>query len=200
MKNNCIDCGKGISKSHNRCRSCAQRLRWKNSFSSKSYYCKDCKSKICMVTALYGKGRCRSCSHKGNKNAFYGKNHSLETKIHFSKIRTGIKPKPFTEEHKRKISESHTREKNWNWKGGRSKDDKGYILIYSPNHTFAVHGKYVREHRLIMEKYLGRYLTRKEVVHHINGIKTDNRIENLVLCTDNKEHLRNYHKCESRKF
>lgn len=66
------------------------------------------------------------------------------------------------------------------WKGGR-RLDAGYVWIYSPEHPFANSGSYVAEHRLIMEHKLGRYLTPNEVVHHINGIRSDNRIENLQL-------------------
>lgn len=66
------------------------------------------------------------------------------------------------------------------WKGGRYKDDKGYIRIYAPDHPYGKNG-YVLEHRLVMENKLGRYLLRTESVHHINGIKDDNRPENLQL-------------------
>ena len=73
------------------------------------------------------------------------------------------------------------------WNGGIRHTGGGYISIYSPNHPFRGSQKYVMEHRLVMEKFLGRYLNPNELVHHLNGIKTDNRIENLYLM-DKKNH------------
>ena len=80
------------------------------------------------------------------------------------------------------------------WKHGKIKCN-GYWLIYKPNHPKAnsMGSGYVRQNRLIMEEFLGRYLTNDEIVHHINGIKDDDRIENLVVMT-NEEHLSIHHK------
>ena len=72
-------------------------------------------------------------------------------------------------------------------KGGRYKvKNSGYILVYSPKHPFKNSSGCIFEHRLVVEKYLGRYLTKNEVVHHKNGVKDDNRIKNLELINKKK--------------
>lgn len=76
---------------------------------------------------------------------------------------------------------SQRMEKNPLWKGGRSLDKKGYVLLRRWDHPNAERSGYVREHRLVMSHHLGRPLRKDEIIHHINGIKTDNRIENLSI-------------------
>ena len=75
-------------------------------------------------------------------------------------------------------------ENNHNWAGGKQ-NKNGYIYCYSPNHPTLKNKvnnrRYVAEHRLVMEKMLGRYLLSTEEIHHKNAIKDDNRPENLEL-------------------
>jgi hypothetical protein len=57
---------------------------------------------------------------------------------------------------------------------------QGYVTLYKPDHPMARHGR-VLEHRLVVEEQIGRFLTSAEHVHHINGVKTDNCLENLKV-------------------
>ncbi len=94
-----------------------------------------------------------------------------------------------SDEQKRKLSLAFLMEKNPQWKGGKIKDRHGYILIKVCGHPCANSLGYVREHRLVMEKKLGRYLKKGEVVHHVNHNKADNRSKNLVLYSSGGKHL-----------
>ena len=81
-------------------------------------------------------------------------------------------------------------ERNRNWRGGRMIDKGGYILLKKKDHPFANRQGYVREHRLVVEDKLGRYLTPEEVVHHIDGNVANNHPDNLEVYSSNAEHLK----------
>ena len=110
---------------------------------------------------------------KGNKNPKFGKR--------------------FTQKERKEMSEM-IKELNFNtgkkcrfWKGGK-RITNGYLEIYYPTHPFCNNKKYVRKHRLVMEKHLERLLKPEEIVHHINGQIRDNRFKNLMLFASNSEH------------
>ena len=126
--------------------------------------------------------------YKGNKlyvcaeckKEFYAPQYRSRTKEQFcsqkcAKIKMG----------KNRLTDNHP-----NWKGGRQKTPRGYIYILKKDHPFANKSGHIMEHRLIMEKKIGRYLTKVEVVHHINHKLDDNRIENLILFATEQEHMK----------
>jgi hypothetical protein len=86
--------------------------------------------------------------------------------------------------------------RNPSWRHGRHYSRDGYCLIPAPEgHPYARKAKRknigrILEHRHVVEQALGRYLTPKEVVHHLNGCTLDNRLENLEVFSSNGEHLK----------
>lgn len=95
--------------------------------------------------------------------------------------------KALSEETKKKISLSKIGKNygligpnNSNWKGGRA-NQGGYIAILIPDHPFSDINERVKEERLVVEAHIGRFLTKKEIIHHKDEIKTNNKIENLQI-------------------
>lgn len=105
---------------------------------------------------------------------------------------TGVRVKEFLrrEGETREFPVSWKGERNAQWNGGRNIDKDGYVNIYCPNHPRCRKWTpYILEHRLVMEKMIGRYLLPEEVVHHKDGNKQNNSPENLQLFSENREHL-----------
>jgi HNH endonuclease len=67
------------------------------------------------------------------------------------------------------------------WQKYSSSLEKGYRKLYLPSHPNATKYGMIMEHRLVMEKMIGRLLEKHETVHHKNGNRLDNRPENLEL-------------------
>lgn len=103
------------------------------------------------------------------------------------------KGKQLSEEHRLKISQANLGKKSHRWKGGRTIEQTGYAVIYRPDHPGKkVRKNYVYEHRYVMEKYLGRSLNKGEEIHHIDGDRQNNNIDNLILFESKSAHLK-YH-------
>ena len=78
--------------------------------------------------------------------------------------------------------ETLRKERHGSWKGGRVTTSGGYIAIQDGEfESMCDSSGYTLEHRLTMARNLGRALTKGETVHHINGNRQDNRLENLQL-------------------
>ena len=124
------------------------------------------------------------------------------TEYHRQRLREGalrgktgrhMKGRKLPKEWRENIGNAQRGDKNYFWKGGHYISN-GYLLIWQPHHPNADSKGYVSEHRLVMEKKIDRFLKKEEVVHHINGIKIDNRIENLILFKNESEHQKHHWK------
>ena len=129
-----------------------------------------------------------------------GRHHSEETK---KKISKAMKGRKLSEEHKRKLSLAFSGKNHpfygkrgsdtSNWKGGQFTSLLGYVHIKMPEHPRANVDGYVQKSHLIAEKKLGRYLYPEEITHHKNGIRDDDRPENIEVMT-RSEHTSLHHK------
>ena len=64
-----------------------------------------------------------------------------------------------------------------------------YIKLLDPSHPYSKKG-YIWEHRVVVERFIGRILEPFEIIHHIDEDKTNNKIENLMVFQSNKEHIK----------
>lgn len=130
---------------------------------------------------------------KSRKTSDYtrGRKHTKEVREIISKTHKG---KVLSPETRKKISEGHKGKYRikTEFGGHRKERDDGYLAVYCPEHPNASADGYVMEHRLVIEKILGRYLEPDEVVHHIDENRKNNEPSNLSIFRNLKDHRR-YH-------
>jgi len=95
---------------------------------------------------------------------------------------------------------SEGNKRSHNWKGGKTITSHGYVAVWvgSDHHLAIIGDGYAYEHRLVAEEKLGRRLRKGEIVHHVDGDKTNNDPENLAVLPGTSHHKLAHRKKESR--
>ncbi len=82
---------------------------------------------------------------------------------------------------------------NPRWNGGKRICNNGYVAIRTKGHPYSTKDGYVMEHRLVVEKSVGRYLNPEEKIHHKDGDVRNNSVENLELFSGHSQHMKKHH-------
>lgn len=128
---------------------------------------------------------CRLCGRSFRRTQRWQRRCDECLKPHCSSCGASISPKPS----RLKAKRERFCQPCWDQRiavGTRRRDRSGYVSIKTDR-------GWEYEHRFVMRLHLGRELESSEIVHHINGIPGDNRVENLVLCQGLRAHLDTYH-------
>ena len=151
----CKYCKIEFSRTGTACPSCAYRIKKYGSIYPPHWerVCEDCGHKF---FSKHGGKRCEKC--RKNIDRYY-------CLIHHRKLKGIPLDKPI-------------RKRNH---GSERANVNGYIQIKAKGHPNAMKSGWVHEHTFVMSQHLGRPLFKHESVHHKNGIRDDNRIENLEL-------------------
>ena len=167
--------------------------------------CRQCTCRIVgrgLSNGVFCSARCKWTWHNQNRRLKPNAHYVCEicgVKVHryISPSRQSVDPMRYcsrTCKGRAQCGENHPR-----WTGGKHRDKQGYIYVYAKEHPSANSHGMVFEHRIVMESMIGRYLTSKEVVHHINGVPSDNRPDNLMLFADNAKHKKHHNKLEIKR-
>ena len=160
-------------------------------------------AKLCGVTffTIYRWTKYFNIPSRPRNEVYKGRIISKKTR---QKISKGNKGKPcwnkgLTKETDERLKKQHKNRNgrfSSNWKGGRRKI-KGYVWVWvektNPFFKMARRKNNILEHRLVMAEHIGRCLEDQEYVHHINGTKDDNRIENLMVVTSSQHNKLNHY-------
>ncbi len=193
MVKKCVLCNKIYQTCHSPQRFCSYRCaaiwgaqkRPKRSIIKKCLHCNK-EFKVAFSGIKMGKGKfcSNTCSGLHRRTGIKGFCKTCNKPIIIRRDRIFYKEGNFCSIKCKGVEHSkyYSGEKHYNWKGGRY-INRGYVFILNSDHPHCNKMGYIQEHRFIIEKQIGRYLKPYEFIHHINKIKTDNRIENLQLVT-----------------
>jgi len=157
------------------CKTCSISFHIKKCHVGKKFYC----SMKCYSKAMKNK----IPWNKGLTNCY-----SEDTRRRISEKQKGIRNSISTEFKKGENIGSS----NNNWKNGETIKEGGYVMIRNNTHPSRRKFGYIKRSRLVVEKHLNIFLPNEFVVHHINEIKNDDRIENLMVFISHSAHMRHH--------